>query len=122
MFSFNDLQPIINFRQWKIDKNQMFKCRLFVIQKLAITFMIGFYVHKSFSLYIGYLKTFHINNKTIPLFVNLSSKQSTLNISYTSIVNIIYEYLDVLINTSYVIYNITKEKQTKQKTKIRKIN
>ena len=38
---------------------------IFVTQKVMSTHMIGLYVHKSFSLHIGFLKTVQINNQTI---------------------------------------------------------
>ena len=74
------------------------------------TFMIGFYVHKSFSLNIGGLETFQINNQTILNCVNLWSKEVPYNISYPSIVKPNGGYLDEIIIPSSVRYIITRNK------------
>ena len=62
------------------------------------SFIIGFCVYKSLSLYNLLIETFHINNKTILNFVNLWSKESIENISYLSKVNQIDGYLDGIIS------------------------
>ena len=58
----------------EINKDSMFKWIFFAIQKLSITCMIGFYVHKSFLLYIGFLETVQINNQKIFHVVSLWTK------------------------------------------------
>ena len=81
----------------EIIKYSMLQWRLFVIKKLMILFMIGFYVYKSLSLYNSCLKTFHINNQTRLHFVNIWSKEVIENISYLINVNKIDGYLDASI-------------------------
>ena len=80
-----------------------------MITKLKSTFMIEFYVQKSFSLNIGYLENLQINNKTLQ-FVNLLSKEVPINISYPIIVNRINGNLDAWLGPSYVRYIFTREK------------
>ena len=63
-----------HFEGGKIIKDLMFQWRLFVIHKLMISCMIGFYVNKSLLLYNGCLETVHINNQTILQFVYIWSK------------------------------------------------
>ena len=77
--------------------------------------MIGFYFHRWFSINIGFLETFHINNQIIPHFVNLWSKELPVNISYPIIFNQIDGYLDARIIHSYVIYIITRDNQNQYK-------
>ena len=100
----------------------MFKWILVVIKTLMSTYMIGFYVHKEFSLNIGCIETFQINIQTILYFVNLWSKELPTNISYPIDVNSIDGYVDASISPISVRYNIKRYKQTKhKKNKIKRI-
>ena len=47
----------------EINKDSMFKWIFFVIKIIIITCIIGFYVHKSFSLNVGFIETVQINNQ-----------------------------------------------------------
>ena len=71
----------------EIIKHSVLLWRLFVIQKLTISCMIGFYVYKSLSFYNGCLETVHINNQRILNFVNICSKEVIVNTSYPSTIN-----------------------------------
>ena len=81
------------YRSEEIIKYSMFQWILFVIHRLMISCMIGFYVYKSLSLYNGWLEKFQINNQMILYFVNLLSKEVPVNTSYPRTFNQIYGYL-----------------------------
>ena len=82
--------------------------------------MLGFYVHKYFSLYNGWIKTFHINNETILHFINIWYKEVPLNTSYPTTVNQIDGYLDASISPSF--FNIYHHNGQTNKFKSKKIN
>ena len=63
-----------------IIKDSMFQWRLFVIQKLMISYMIGFHVYNLLPLYNGCLETAHINNKTIIHF-SIQGQEKLLKLS-----------------------------------------
>ena len=66
--------------------------------------------HKYFSLNIGCIETVQINNQTIIHFVNLFSREVSIDVSYPIIVNPIYGYLNASISPSSVSYIFTIEK------------
>ena len=71
-----------------------------------ITFMIGIYVHKYFSLYNRCLEIVQIDNQKMIPFVNIWSNEVPLNYSDQITVNKIYGHLDASISpTSVKIYN-----------------
>ena len=81
------------------------------------SFIIGFYVNNSLSVYNGFLEIFHINNQTILHFINIWSKEVPVNISYPSTVNKIDGYLDASISPTYIRYIISREKKLNSKKK-----
>ena len=79
----------------------MFQWILFVIHKLMILCMMWFYVHRSFSLYKGCPETFQINNETILHFVDILSKEFSLNTSHPNTTNQTNGCLDASISPTY---------------------
>ena len=69
-------------------------------------FIRWFYVYNSVPLHNGFIETLYINNKTIPHFVNIWSKEAIENISYPSSVNKIDGYLYSRISPTPVRYMI----------------
>ena len=80
--------------------------RLFLIHKVRISCIIGFYIYKYLSLYNGCLETVHINNQAILHFINLWPKEVVENISYPSNLDQTYGYMDVSMIPTYVSYII----------------
>ena len=83
----------------------------FVIHKLMISCIIGFYVQSSLSVYNRYIETVHANNQTIIPFFNLWSKEVIENISYPSIFNQIDGNMDASSGPTLVSYIISRDKE-----------
>ena len=93
-----------------IIKDSIFLRILFVIHTLMSSFVIGFYDYKCLLLYNRCCETFHINNQTIPHFVNLRSKKIPVSISYPSTANPFDGYMDARVSPTSVWYIISRYK------------
>ena len=81
------------------------------MHRIMSLFIRWFYVYNSVPLHNGFIETLYINNKTIPHFVNIWSKEAIENISYSITVNQIDGYMDSIISPTSVRFVISRDKE-----------